>query len=287
MATNLDQDDAGNRSGLFLRRQPYGPRRASWTLGALAGEGSTGYFAEGALELRPGLNARVDVLKDPLVGGTSSPTVTLNLVADFAVTGSGLARGGYNVALQQIGGISGALVGTLPAGVDRQTLAHVAVSLNGQIRAETDAGGRFYIADLKPGVYRVALEPDNLPIELSTSGAARNVEVRSGATTRADFRLELRLGCAGRVEGHADPQTLAIAIIDADGQVVTRPSISPSGFYRADGLEPGSYRIELRRGEAGSAVASLVLTLTDRFVFGMDFRGDQADSTLPPPEPSR
>ena len=289
MATNLDQDDAGSRSGLFLRRQPYGPRRASWTVGALAGEGTTGYFLEGALELRPGLNARVDVLKDPLVqaAGNASPTVTLNLVADFAVTGSGLARGGYNVALQQIGGISGALVGTLPEGVGRQTLAHIGVSLNGQIRAETDAGGRFYIADLKPGVYRVALEPDNLPIELSASGAARNVEVRSGATTRADFRLELRLGCAGRVEGHADPQTLTIAIIDADGQVVTRPSISPSGFYRADGLEPGSYRIELRRGEAGSAVASLALTLTDRFVFGMDFRGDHADSTLPPPDPPR
>jgi hypothetical protein len=288
IATHLRADNAGNRAGLFLRRQPFGPRHASWTLGALAGEGTTGYFLEGALELRPGLNARLDVLKDPLIrsGGASSPTVTLNIVADFAVTGSGLARGGYNAALQQIGGISGALVGPLADGVGRQTLAHIGVSLNGQIRTETDAGGRFYIGDLKPGVYRVGLEPDNLPIELSASGAARNVEVRSGVTTRADFRLELRLGCAGRIEGYADPGALSVHIVDVGAQRVTRATISASGFYRTDGLEPGSYRIELRRNGAGSLVASLPLILSDRFVFGMDFHADGAKKAPIPVESS-
>ncbi|MEZ5520803.1 MAG: hypothetical protein R3F08_04935 [Dokdonella sp.] len=276
MATSLRQAQLGNRSGLFLMHQPLGPRRTQWTIGALAGEGSSGYFFEGAMELRPGLNARLDVLKDPLIGtsGDTSPTITLNLVADFAVTSSGLARGGYNVALQQVGGISGALSGTLPSGIGRDRLAHVGVSLNGQIRAETDQAGRFYIGDLKPGVYRVGLEPDNLPIEVSASGSTRNVEVRSGATTRADFPLELVLGCAGRIEDYAEVQTLGIVILDASGQVVTRASISPSGFYRADGLKPGQYRIELRRSETGSTIATLALTLTDRFVFGMDFRGE-------------
>jgi hypothetical protein len=284
MATNLQESQTGNRSGLFLKRQPFGPRRASWTLGALSGKGSSGYYFEGGIELRPGLNARVDVLKDPLIqsGGSSSPTVTFNLVADFAVTGSGLARGGYNAALQQIGGISGALVGKLPVGFEEGTLAHVGVSLNGQIRAETDQGGRFYIGDLKPGVYRVGLEPDNLPIELSASGTARNVEVRSGVTTRADFPLELMLGCAGRIQHFADPKALGIVIVDADGQLVTRTTASASGFYRTDGLKPGSYRVELHRGEAGPPIAVLPLILTDRFVFGMDFRGDRTD---PAPKP--
>jgi hypothetical protein len=288
MATNLHQEQTGNRAGLFLRRQPFGPRHASWTLGALSGEGTTGYYFEGGLELRPGLNARLDVLKDPLIpaGSTSSPTVTLNLVADFAVTGSGLARGGYNIALQQVGGISGALIGALPEGFEEGTLAHIGVSLNGQVRTETDQAGRFYIGDLKQGVYRVALEPDNLPIELSASGAARNIEVRSGVTTRADFNLELRLGCAGRIEHYPDPKVLRIAIIDAEGQLVTKTRASASGFYRADGLKPGTYRIELHRGEAGSPIASLPLTLTTRFVFGMDFSGDQTDPVSPPSTPS-
>jgi hypothetical protein len=283
-ATRLQQDALGERNGVFLRRQASGIRHLSWTVGALHGEGESGYFLEGGMELRPGLHARMDVLKDPLVATSSDsrPTVTLNLVADFAVTGSGLARGGYSTALQQVGGISGALAGDLPAGFDRDTLARVGVSLNGQVRAETDAAGRFYIGDLKPGVYRVSLEPDNLPIELSASGAARNIEVRSGATTRADFRLELLLGCAGRVQGFGAPERLSIRIVDAQGRFVTEARISSSGFYRADGLQPGDYLIQLRDNEAGPPLASLAFSLTDRFVFGQDFHGTDAEVETPP-----
>ena len=289
MATRLHQDELGERSGLFLRRQAFGARHLSWTLGALQGDGETGYYIEGGMEVRPGLHARLDVLKDPLIrtASESSPTVTLNLVADFAVTGSGLARGSYNVALQQVGGISGALGGDLPAGLRQETLAHVGVSLNGQIRGETDAAGRFYIGDLKPGVYRVGLEPDNLPIELSASGSARNVEVRSGATTRADFRLELLLGCAGRVQGFRDPGRLRIALVDMEGQLIDETRLSDSGFYRADGLQPGAYRILLHRGDRAVPLASLPLKLTDRFEFGLDFQGGDAEAGTPIPTPSR
>ena len=243
------------------------------------------------MEVRPGLSARLNVLKDPLIqgSGSSSPTVTLNVVADFAVTGSGLARGGYNVALQQIGGISGALGGDLPPGLGRDTLAHVGVSVNGQLRTETDASGHFYLGDLKPGVYRIGLEPDNLPIELSASGAARNVEVRSGANTRVDFGLELRLGCAGRVEGHGDSAGLRIAILGSDGQLVTQVRPSASGFYRVDALAPGRYRIELRTADTGATLASLPMALTDRFVFGQDFRkgapAGEAPAATPDPQP--
>ncbi|MBK6376331.1 MAG: hypothetical protein IPF61_05005 [Xanthomonadales bacterium] len=291
MATHLHQQDVGNRAGLFLKRQPFGVRRANWTLGALSANDALGYYFEGAMEVRPGLSARLNVLKDPLIqgSGTSSPTVTLNVVADFAVTGSGLARGGYNVALQQIGGISGALGGDLPPGLGRDTLAHVGVSVNGQLRTETDASGHFYLGDLKPGVYRIGLEPDNLPIELSASGAARNVEVRSGANTRVDFGLELRLGCAGRVEGHGDSAGLRIAILGSDGQLVTQVRPSASGFYRVDALAPGRYRIELRTADTGATLASLPMALTDRFVFGQDFRkgapAGEAPAATPDPQP--
>ena len=287
MATHLHQQDVGNRAGLFLKRQPFGVRRANWTIGALSANDALGYYFEGAMEVRPGLSARLNVLKDPLIqgSGTASPTVTLNVVADFAVTGSGLARGGYHVALQQVGGISGALAGDLPSGLGRETLAHVGVSVNGQLRTETDASGRFYLGDLKPGVYRIGLEPDNLPIELSASGSARNVEVRSGANTRVDFGLELRLGCAGRVEGHGDPAALRIAIIGSDGEVVTQVRPSASGFYRADGLAPGSYRIELRTADTGTTLATLSLALTDRFVFGQDFRKGAPAGAAPAKQP--
>jgi hypothetical protein len=284
MATDLHQDKVGSRAGLFLARQAFGSHHASWTVGALSGEGTTGYFVEGAVEIRPGLSARLDVLKDPLLNnsGTAGPIVTLDVVADFAVTGSGLARGGYDLALRQIGGISGALLGELPRSVGRDALAHVGVSLNGQIRAETDEAGHFFIDGLKPGVYRVSLDPDNLPIELSGSEHARNVEVRSGATTRADFHLELSLGCAGRVEGYGDTKALQVAVLNGAGQVVKSVAISQYGFFRADGLKPGSYRLELRDAATGAAIATLPLSIADQFVFGRNFRAGRAEDAGKP-----
>lgn len=284
MATELRQESVGDRAGVFVSHSAFGRRRAQWTLGVLSGEGTTGYLAEGALELRPGLTARLDVLKDPLVssGGDAGPLVTLNVIADFAVTGSGLARGSYDVALRQVGGISGALLGKLPQSLARDTLAHIGVSINGQVRVETDAAGRFFIDDLQPGVYRLSLDPDNLPIEMSGSEHVRNVEVRAGATTRADFHLELRLGCAGRVKGYGDPKKLNVVVLDANGANAATASVSTYGFYRADGLKPGTYRIELRDGTGGAALASLPLQIVDRFVFGRDFAATGTDSDAKP-----
>ncbi|HZP65077.1 MAG TPA: hypothetical protein VFB32_02100 [Rudaea sp.] len=272
MATGLHQQGYGNREGLFLSRTAFGSRHFTWTAGALVAGSSKGYFLEGALELRPGLTARLDALKDPLLNnaGSAGTTWTLDVVADFAVTGSGLARGGYDIALRQVGGISGALLGDLPRAIGRDALAHVGVNVNGQVRTETDESGHFYIDNLKPGVYRVSLDPDNLPIELSGSEHARNVEVRSGATTRADFHLELSLGCAGRVLGYGDTQGLAVAVLDASGKRVAQADVSRFGFFRIDGLKPGSYRLELRNA-AGAAIASLTVDIVDRFVFGLKF----------------
>lgn len=287
MATDLHQDKVGSRAGLFLARSAFGSYRTSWTIGALTGEGTVGYFIEGGLEIRPGLSARLDVLKDPLLhnGAAAGPTVILDVVADFAVTGSGLARGGYDVSLRQIGGISGALLGDLPRTLARGSLAHVGVSVNGQVRTETDEAGHFYLDGLKPGVYRVSLDPENLPIELSGAEHARNVQVRSGATTRADFHLELSLGCAGRVAGYGDSQALEVDVLDSGNHVAARVAVSHFGFFRADNLKPGSYRIELRNAATGAAIAALPLSITDHFVFGRDFRAGHAeDSGKPQPQ---
>lgn len=288
MATGLHQRDFGDRAGLFLAHSAFGRHHLSWTVGALGTNSSFGYFLEGALELRPGLTARLDVLDDPLLRrtGASGTTVTLDLVADFAVTGAGLARGGYNFALRPVGGISGALLGELPSSLDRDALAHVGISINGQVRTETDESGHFYVDELKPGVYRVSLDPDRLPIELSGSEVSRNVEVRAGATTRADFHLELRLGCGGRVLGYGDLGELAVAALDATGKLVARVELNRNGFFRIDGLRPGSYRLELRHARTGTVLALQTVEITDRFVFGRNFVAAQGTSAgTPSPQP--
>jgi hypothetical protein len=115
---------------------------------------------------------------------------------------------------------------------------------------------------------------------------SRNVEVRAGATTRADFHLELRLGCGGRVLGYGDLGELAVAALDATGKLVARVELNRNGFFRIDGLRPGSYRLELRHARTGTVLASQTVEITDRFVFGRNFVAAQGTSAgTPSPQP--
>lgn len=270
----FEQENGERRHALLLNRGISGPSRITWTVGALHGQKSTGYFVEGGMELWPGLSARLQALKDPLNGfiSATSPSFTLSIIGDFAVTGSGLARGGFSPEFYRTGGISGVLQSALPTGMNGQVLSNIDITLDGQSRARTDNSGHFYIGNLKPGIYRLGLDPDNLPIELSGPENTRNIEVRAGATTRVDFKLALRLGCAGRVFGYSPQQTLRVVAMSSDGKIQTEAKINASGYFRIDGLSPGPYRLVLQtENNTQIPLSERVLELTDHFLFGQDF----------------
>ena len=82
---------------------------------------------------------------------------------------------------------------------------------------------------------------------------------------------------AGRVQGYGDPRQLQIVVRNNEGAVAGRAAVSAYGFFRTDNLKPGSYRIELQNAATGAAIASLPVTITDRFVFGRNFVAAQTE----------
>jgi Carboxypeptidase regulatory-like domain len=271
----VDDDLLGRRESVLLSGDSYGRHSFNWSAGALASKGRYGYVLDAGLEIIPGLSAQAQLINDPLLSGVASgsgPTFFLSMVADFAVTSSGLARGAFRQDLRKLGGISGAIRGDLPADFDRKSLAGVELTVDNQVRGSVDASGRFLISELPPGVYFVGLDSEHLPIELDLADRGFWVEVASGSVTRVDFRVELRLGFAGRVFGAVDnkPQAaMKLAVVDAEGKSPHTVTSNDFGYFRIDGLPPGRYRLQALADD-GTIIAELPVELRDHFVFGQD-----------------
>ncbi len=241
-----------------------GPRPILWTAGLLQGRGRLGYLLDAAVEAMPGLSAHLQVQKDPLIAaqpGQNGLFVQFVLVADFAVTPSGLVRGGLGSLAARRGAIAGRVRGELPADVTWNDLKGVPLLVDGQPRGHLDSNGRYLISDLSPGVYRVQLDAQHMPIDLVPGRRAPWVQVRAGVTTQADFSVHLRLGFAGRLTRAGLPlANQSIAIFDASGKRVGQVDSDQWGYFRIDGLPPGSYT-------ARAAGGSRQVTLTNAFLF--------------------
>ncbi|HEU4670452.1 MAG TPA: carboxypeptidase regulatory-like domain-containing protein [Dyella sp.] len=260
----------GNRyaqtlSGAWTRGHPF-----SWTASVLESSSRIGYLLDAATETIPGLSLHVQLYDDPTRGPSgigNGTTFQLSLVADFAVTPSGLARGSFNAAASRRGGISGKVTGELPEGVRWSDLAGVRVLVDGRPKGQLDARGHYLVSDLEPGVHRLQMDPENLPIDLQPPARQPLVEVRAGATTRADFALRLRLGMAGKITDAAGRAVAGavVRVLDGSGQLVESVYSNTLGYYRIDALAPGTYTVQ-------SGDARRPVRLERQFLYGQDLR---------------
>lgn len=248
------------------------PEIGGWLVegSVLHAEGDAGFLARVGRELTPGIQFRFEALRDPLfrgVAGQGGTIASLAVLFDLGRADGRFTRGGSVRA--DAGAIGGAIVATM---ADGGRLEGVTVRVDGQPRTRTDAAGRFHIAGLKPGVYRVELDEEGLPLELASRGDAFWAEVAAGAVTSVDFRIELRLGAAGRIQVAAGalPAGARVEAVAAAGQVAASAAVDDYGWYRMDGLVPGPYTLRLV-GADGTLLGQRDLLLTDQFVFGQDF----------------
>ncbi|MHB1992954.1 carboxypeptidase regulatory-like domain-containing protein [Metallibacterium scheffleri] len=257
----------GTRYSALLSGMWRGPRPILWTAGLLQGRGRFGYLLDAAVEAIPGLSAHLQVQNDPLnaaIPGVGGLLVQFVLVADFAVTPSGLTRGSMGSYAARVGVIAGRVSGELPANVHWSDLAGVPLLVDGRPRGKLDRDGHYLIPNLAPGVYRVQLDAEHMPIDLVPDTAAPWVQVRAGVTTTADFHVSLRLGFAGRVTRDGQPlANVAIEILDAQGKAVKTLSSDQWGYYRVDDLPPGTYTV---RADG----ASRSVTLQRAFLYQQD-----------------
>lgn len=261
----------------FSEPNPYGWRI---DLGLQQRGDVVGGLIRAGREIRPGLRFRIDGRHDADLGD-DSPTqgwrVQTSLAFDLGWTGSGFTRA--SGARQSFGSVGGRITG-VPTGIP---LDGVPVRINQQPRGETDREGTFFIGNIRPGVYRIRLDEQGLPMELTPREETRWIEIAAGAVTTVDFPVDLLLGAAGRL--YLPPGTHTdgwqIVLQNAKEETLQTLSVNRFGFWRADGLPPGHYWI-LARDPNGHLHAKQPLALTDRFLLGQNLSITQIPTPTPP-----
>ncbi|RNA64856.1 carboxypeptidase regulatory-like domain-containing protein [Prosthecochloris sp. ZM_2] len=191
--------------------------------------------------------------------------------------------GFYPINRTAISHTRGAITGSLdienPGTVSSSDLNDVRILLNGRQLRQQQISGSFFLGNLRPGVYRLSVDPENLPLELNVEQEQLLVEVVSGAVSEVRIPLFAQYGIAGRITG-SDGNGLdnaAVHITDQESKLVTRARTNLFGYFRADNLRPGTYNAVLP-----ATGQQQEFTITDDYLFGVDFTVQLPSS---PPEP--
>ncbi len=244
-----------------------GLRRTRGELGVMLGAQATfgpGVLVSAQFENDPRVN-------DPL--GRRDPRITLRLHTDLAFA-RGQVLGASTYALSTTRGAVGGRI-RIAGGedVDAADLEGLHVLVDGRAMTRTQRGGRFFIGNLRPGVYNIEIDPEGMPIELTISGTGRRVRIEPGAVTGVDFSAIREFGFAGRVlvEDVAFANAL-VELLDREGNVIQSARTDRFGLYRFDGVPVGRYRVRLSsRNAPGADVMwpTRVVSVQD-FLFGQD-----------------
>jgi hypothetical protein len=211
-----------------------------------------------------------------LDGPEDTGRFVLNLVSDFSQSGGRFVPARSEGFRREMGGVVGRIL------LDSETrrlsglqasdfdLAGIKVYVAGQGSGTTDAGGRFFIGGMKPGLHEVELDPTGLPIELSPERTRLVAEVAPAAATRVDFPVRLELGIAGRVVDEQGRPVIAapIVVVTEGGKVIAHGTTDMFGLYRLDSVVPGLYTVQVLRGE--QVIGSREVRVTGDYLFNQD-----------------
>lgn len=172
------------------------------------------------------------------------------------------------------GGISGSLAIESETTLSASDINNVSILLNGRSMQQRQIDGSFFVGNLRPGVYNVSVDPENLPVELVVDQATRNVEVKSGSVTHLSIPVHAQYGIAGKITdtyGQAIPNVL-IEIRDASGTEITRSYSNEFGYYRADELRSGAYEVKTVsvNGIPLQGEPSKSITIKNDYLFNVD-----------------
>ncbi len=265
-------DGEPERHSAILRWYSGGAWRPAWTFGTVYTGGRLGYLAGVNADVRSGIRARLEV-SDP-TGRGDDLRVALGLTTDLAFARGRLLSGRRGAVRDDRGGIAGR-VRTAGLDLEGYNYRDLKIFLDGRLATRTESGGGFFIGALEPGIYRLELDAENLPIELNPVDPERIVEVAAAAVTRVTFEVIPEFGFAGRLtdaEGEAGAEVW-IELLDAEGREVQTALTDRFGLYRFDRLAVGRYTVRVSARsfpDAAFELPSRAVEIRDDFLFGQD-----------------
>ncbi len=267
-------DDRADRYSAILRGFGAGRRERSWSAGLIYTEGGSelGYLLALTGDLRDGLRARIE-LSNP-DGSRDGHQLSVGLTANLALARGRLLSGRRRAVRDDRGAVAGRVRPELPPGFPDYFLGDFKIFVDGRLATRTEPDGTFFVGHLEEGLHRLELDPENLPIELVPRRLVLHARVASAAVTRVDFELVPELGVAGRVTTSSGGFLPGVELeaLDPSGVAVARAHTDRFGYYRLDGLPPGTY--VLRPAGASSDAPRRTFEIRGDFLFGIDLQLD-------------
>jgi len=145
------------------------------------------------------------------------------------------------------GGLAGKIAIDGDTKLTSSDINDVSILLDGRRLDQRQIDGSFFVGNLRPGLYTVMVDTENLPIELSAERKRMLVEVRNGAVTNVNIPVRAMYGIDGRVvdrKGNGIGNVI-LEVLDAQNRVAASARSNEFGDYRTDGLLSGAYRIRV------------------------------------------
>jgi len=248
-----------------------------------AAQYSDGYFGArigGQIVVLPGVLGRVEYYSDPLslaVGGERRNRFVIGINVDLASSHKGIVPATNNWSRRNRGAIAGRVRVQREDDFEDPRLSGVAILVDGMQVTRTGPGGSFYASNLKPGIYRVDLDADGLPIELVPTVDSVVAEVAEEGVTRVDFVVRPEYGLAGRLTDSAGQNIrgVMIELVAADGSVLQSTQTDRFGLYRIDSVPIGPYSLRVAAESFPSRAEELpsrTVELSNDYLFGQDLQ---------------
>ncbi|MBD2446741.1 carboxypeptidase regulatory-like domain-containing protein [Nostoc sp. FACHB-152] len=278
--------DFATRYTATLNHNPLDIRQLSWRMGLAYSEGNFGPVVGATMQVLPGLFARVEYQGIPLAGrrnnfgGFGDDRLTISLVSDLSFAGGRAVPSNFSSVGKDRGAIAGRIIfqgenqGYDLSGASVRVMNNHNKAVGG---ATTDSSGNFFVGGLPEGVYRVEVDPEKLPVELTLPKTSRVAEVGMAGVTNLDFAARLEYGLAGRitdVAGQPMPD-VRVELVNLAGTEVLSAMTDEFGLYRVDGVPTGKYTLQVPPQEAianSSTLPKREVTIRNEFVYDQNLQ---------------
>lgn len=274
-------------SSVHFNWHPGNSRNDRIQLGASHMHGRFGFSGSWSKEINSGLSAilsyndnmfnasGLSIEDSPFLSDSyDNHTISLSITWDLGYSGKRFYPINRSAISQTRGGMAGALKIMTDANVSQSSINDVSILLNGRTLGQRQIGGTFFVGNLRPGIYTVSVDPENLPLEMVVERQNIKVEVQSGAVTEVNIPVFTEYGAAGMVCTASEHMLVdvPVSIVDSSGKTVKRTRTDQFGHYRVDGLRQGNYTAKVTTTKEGEPdhVTEKDFTIKKDFLFEID-----------------